>query len=551
MKKKRLRRALINSIMSLTLCCAMLIGTTYAWMVDSVRSTNNRIAAGNAVTQILTYSVADSGERIYRDISSENGDLFAGTSWEPGTARYVNLAVRNKGNIDLKYEVGLIIRDAGLAELLEYSIVDVDEAIRVYGLSFEEIEEELYGEPEKEENAAVYSLSGARPSDEDDKDDEEENIRFEDLVQWEPLEVDSEPSVQTFSLRGDSEETGEEAEQEETGAGTVSYMVITEEKTISVLDESDVSAASLEDTGDEPETDPRLNHYVLSVRMKDMFTKEDVERFRNAQCEIDICIVATQNMNEGSGDGEDEGTGIIIPTPALENHIYHFTTVDVVPEEKDDTEGNTETAAPEVDPNGADTEGTTAESDEDADTEYAENTGAYVTYEPVRVSSLSENIQIELPEGMLVDDGVNTEEETQQLVISVSPGSMMDELVFDESKLEQTLNVQIHGLSEENEIPFTLTQYIGEDNRLTKIIFTETVDESDMSEEKRETVIYDAADTENVYETDSETRSIEAEYDKETGFGFEYDPANGNVVIYSTHTGSYTLVWEPAETEDI
>ena len=61
------------------------------------------------------------------------GDLFRsetdgnGTSWEPGTERSVKLAVKNDGSLTLKYEIGLMIRDAGLAELLDYSIVYIDD----------------------------------------------------------------------------------------------------------------------------------------------------------------------------------------------------------------------------------------------------------------------------------------------------------------------------------------------------------------------------------------------------------------------------------------
>lgn len=44
---KQTKRALLMSLLSLLLCCAMLIGSTFAWFTDSVTSGNNKIIAGN------------------------------------------------------------------------------------------------------------------------------------------------------------------------------------------------------------------------------------------------------------------------------------------------------------------------------------------------------------------------------------------------------------------------------------------------------------------------------------------------------------------------
>ena len=41
------RHALLLSLLSLTTCFAMLLGTTFAWFTDSVTSGVNRIVAGN------------------------------------------------------------------------------------------------------------------------------------------------------------------------------------------------------------------------------------------------------------------------------------------------------------------------------------------------------------------------------------------------------------------------------------------------------------------------------------------------------------------------
>ena len=45
--RKGTKRALLMSVMSLFLCFAMLLGTTFAWFTDSVTSANNIIKSGN------------------------------------------------------------------------------------------------------------------------------------------------------------------------------------------------------------------------------------------------------------------------------------------------------------------------------------------------------------------------------------------------------------------------------------------------------------------------------------------------------------------------
>ena len=44
---KNTKRALLASVLSVVLCCAMLVGSTFAWFTDSVTSGGNQIVAGN------------------------------------------------------------------------------------------------------------------------------------------------------------------------------------------------------------------------------------------------------------------------------------------------------------------------------------------------------------------------------------------------------------------------------------------------------------------------------------------------------------------------
>ena len=56
-RTKKARRALITSLISLVLCCVLLLGTTFAWFTDSVTNTGNRIEAGKLdTTPLVTHT---------------------------------------------------------------------------------------------------------------------------------------------------------------------------------------------------------------------------------------------------------------------------------------------------------------------------------------------------------------------------------------------------------------------------------------------------------------------------------------------------------------
>jgi len=129
-KAKNTKRALVSSILSLIVCVSMLIGSTFAWFTDSVTSGNNKIVAGTLEVDLL---MADENGN-YDSIAGENAAIFGEgslaqdnaqqTLWEPGKTQIVYLAVENKGNLDLKYNIALNVVDGGLIGSLEYAIVD-------------------------------------------------------------------------------------------------------------------------------------------------------------------------------------------------------------------------------------------------------------------------------------------------------------------------------------------------------------------------------------------------------------------------------------------
>ncbi len=126
-KSKSTKKALVSSVVSMFLSCTMLFGTTFAWFTDSAVNSSNRIIAGNLEIDLLM-DKEENGK--YVSIAGSDGDIFAeanggdGVNWEPGKTEIVYLAVKNKGSLALKYNMSLKIIDGGLADALEYAILD-------------------------------------------------------------------------------------------------------------------------------------------------------------------------------------------------------------------------------------------------------------------------------------------------------------------------------------------------------------------------------------------------------------------------------------------
>ena len=132
MTSKKTLRALLSSILSLVLCCSMLIGTTFAWFTDSVTSTNNIITAGNLDIE-LYYQNDETSDWTKVDATSNVFKL--NTLWEPGHTEVVKLKVVNEGTLALKYQLGVNVASetgsfnmAGeplkLSDHIQFAIID-------------------------------------------------------------------------------------------------------------------------------------------------------------------------------------------------------------------------------------------------------------------------------------------------------------------------------------------------------------------------------------------------------------------------------------------
>ena len=117
---KTQKNKLLLSAISLFLCFAMLIGTTYAWFTDSVTSEGNIIQTGNLQVGMQwsnTLLSADSNE--WNDV---NGAIFTYNNWEPGYTDVKYVKITNNGSLNLKWKL-TIEAEAQVSALAD--IIDV------------------------------------------------------------------------------------------------------------------------------------------------------------------------------------------------------------------------------------------------------------------------------------------------------------------------------------------------------------------------------------------------------------------------------------------
>lgn len=109
-KSKSTKKALLSSVLALVLTCAMLIGTTFAWFTDSVKSGKNKIVAGNLDVELEYATVDENGTlQDWKTVEGVDNLFNPDALWEPGHAEVVYLKVRNAGTLALKYNFAMNI----------------------------------------------------------------------------------------------------------------------------------------------------------------------------------------------------------------------------------------------------------------------------------------------------------------------------------------------------------------------------------------------------------------------------------------------------------
>ena len=127
---KSTKRALISSALTILMCVAMLIGTTFAWFTDTAFTAVNKIQSGKLdvalemSTDGTTWESAEGKTLTFKTKDNRAADQIL---WEPGcTYELPQLRVVNKGNLALKYKIQItgIQGDAKLNEVIDWTIND-------------------------------------------------------------------------------------------------------------------------------------------------------------------------------------------------------------------------------------------------------------------------------------------------------------------------------------------------------------------------------------------------------------------------------------------
>ena len=101
---KRTKSAIFKSVITLLLCISMLIGTTFAWFVDSAISRRNIIQTGKLDAKLHwsdNLLEADSDEWI----DATDSAVFTNNNWEPGYTEVKYIKVSNDGSLNFKWRL--------------------------------------------------------------------------------------------------------------------------------------------------------------------------------------------------------------------------------------------------------------------------------------------------------------------------------------------------------------------------------------------------------------------------------------------------------------
>ena len=108
MAKKGTKKALIASVLSMTLSASMFVGTTFAWFTDSVESGVNTIVAGNLDVELTHKGAGDGTFSTVKGVTNlfknANGDPML---WEPNASSSETFQVTNEGTLALKYRFAI------------------------------------------------------------------------------------------------------------------------------------------------------------------------------------------------------------------------------------------------------------------------------------------------------------------------------------------------------------------------------------------------------------------------------------------------------------
>lgn len=128
---KAVKRSIILCALSLALCVALLVGSTFAWFSDSITNSGNTISAGSLQAQ-WSYRTLNSDDTAEYTAVGEELPLFSSdTVWQPGEPHGYDFKVENVGSVEFVWELAIDLADtAGESQnnLTDVLVVYVNDA---------------------------------------------------------------------------------------------------------------------------------------------------------------------------------------------------------------------------------------------------------------------------------------------------------------------------------------------------------------------------------------------------------------------------------------
>ena len=120
--KNKTTKQFLGSVLALTLCFAMLLGTTFAWFTDTATTAVNSIQSGTLDVDLVDENNVSLAGGTLKFVAADGRDEIL---WEPGcTYELADFYIKNNGNLALKYklEIAGIEGDAKLLEAIDWTI---------------------------------------------------------------------------------------------------------------------------------------------------------------------------------------------------------------------------------------------------------------------------------------------------------------------------------------------------------------------------------------------------------------------------------------------
>ncbi len=158
--RKTTKRALLGSVISLLLCFAMLLGTTFAWFTDNAATGSNVIKSGN-LDVVVEYTLGDkdaTGELKWADLDKAT-NLFQKGLWEPGHTEVVALRVTNNGSLALKYTANMNINDEDTGLTKDGKKIVLSEILTVESVKLGQDKEADVKKAFENENGITYTTN--------------------------------------------------------------------------------------------------------------------------------------------------------------------------------------------------------------------------------------------------------------------------------------------------------------------------------------------------------------------------------------------------------